>query len=166
MRKIPITITEEELKLIIKNTKSKKHKAAFMLGFYEGMRISEVLNLNKGDVSNGFIHIKQSKGKKDRDIPLMDEVIHYLRYLPIGISRQALHKAIKKKGKEVLNKDIYFHTLRHSGATYYLNERNVDIRFIQTFLGHSRLDTTQIYTHINPVQLKNAFQNKSKSQFM
>jgi integrase/recombinase XerD len=96
----------------------------------------------------------------------MEEVKFFLRYLPIKVSRQAIHKSIKRIGKKVLNKDLHPHTLRHSGASMYLNERGIDIRFIQEFLGHSRLSTTQIYTHVNPQQLKNAFQNASRKQVM
>jgi len=166
--KIPETITEEEFKKILKATKRIKLKTAFLLGFYECMRVSEVINLKPEDINTetGFIHIKQAKGKKDRQIPLMPEIKHYLRYLPIEISRQGLHKAIKVKAKKILNRDIYFHTLRHSGATMYLNDRGIDIRFIKEFLGHSRLSTTQIYTHVNPTQLKSAFEKMSKSQLM
>jgi len=161
MRKLPTTITEQELKLILSMTKKLKLKTAFALAFYECLRVSEVINLKPEDIDmeRGFIHIKQGKGNKDRDIPIMDNCKFHLRYLPIRISRQGLHKAIKTKAKKVLRKDIYFHTLRHSGATYYLNEKGIDIRFIQEFLGHSRLSTTQIYLHVNPIQLKTAFEN-------
>ena len=166
--KIPTTITEQEFKDIIKGTKKLKLKAAFMLGFYQAMRVSEVVNLKQEDVNTltGFIHIKQSKGKKDRQIPIMQEVKHYIRYLPINISRQGLHKAIKTKAKKILNKDIHFHTLRHSGATMFLNDRGIDLKFIQDFLGHSRISTTEIYTHVTPIQLKKAFEKGSKQQVM
>jgi len=165
--KIPNTITEAELKQIVKLTKKPKLKTAFIFGFYQCLRISEVLKLTKQDIDieQGFIHIKQGKGNKDRDIPLMKEVIPYIRHLPIKITRQGLYKSIKIKAKKILDKDIYFHSLRHSGATMYLNDRRIDIRFIQQFLGHSRLSTTQIYTHINPVQLKNAFHMTSNDNF-
>lgn len=161
MRKIPDTITEQEVQQLIKSAKKNKLKSAIALGFYQGLRVTEVISLTKDniDTSRGFIHIKQSKGKKDRDIPVMQPAIYYFRFLPVNVTRQALHKAIKKLGKEVLGKELHFHTLRHSGASYYLNEKNIDIRFIQEFLGHSRLSTTQIYTHVNPTQLKNAFNN-------
>ncbi len=159
--KIPDTITLEEFEKIIKITKKLKMKTAFKFAFWEGLRVSEVINLKPQDINiqTGFIHVKKGKGNKDRDIPLFPEVIHSVRYLPVGVSRQALHKAIKNKGKKALNKDIHFHTLRHSGASYYLNERRVDIKYIQDLLGHTRLSTTQIYLHVNPQQLKNAFEN-------
>lgn len=159
MRKLPETITEEEVKEMIKGAKKNKLKTAIVLGFYQGLRVSEVINLTKSDVDmqRGFLHIKQGKGKKDRDIPIMKPAIFYFRFLPLDVTRQALHKAIKKLGKEVLKKELHFHTLRHGGASFYLNEKRIDIRFIQEFLGHSRLSTTQIYLHVNPQQLKNAF---------
>lgn len=159
MRKLPETITEEEVKEMIKGAKKNKLKAAIVLGFYQGLRVSEVINLAKSevDIQRGFLHIKQGKGKKDRDIPIMKPSIFYFRFLPLDVTRQALHKAIKKLGKKVLKKELHFHTLRHSGASFYLNEKSIDIRFIQEFLGHSRLSTTQVYLHVNPQQLKNAF---------
>jgi integrase/recombinase XerD len=165
--KIPEVISEAEFNQLLKAAKKNELKAAFRFGFYQGMRVTEVISLNKEDVNieTGFIHIRQGKGCKDRQIPIRDEVIHYIRYLPINYTRQGLHKAIRTLSLKVLNKDIHFHTLRHSGATYYLNDKGVDIRFIQQFLGHTRLSTTQIYTHINPQQLKNAFDNASKVNY-
>lgn len=163
-RKIPETISEEEVKQLIKAAKKIKFKAAISFGFYLCLRVSEVIKLTKEDVdvARGFIHIKQGKGNKDRDIPIQEPSKFYLRYIPIGVTRQALHKSFKRLGKKVLNKDLHFHTLRHSGATYYLNNKGIDIRFIQQFLGHENLSTTQIYTHVNPQQLKSAFENASK----
>lgn len=158
---IPDTITELDVLQLIKYAKKNKLKLAIVLGFYQGMRVSEVINLRPEDVNTrtGFIFIRQSKGKKDRQIPIQKPVIFYLRYLPVDVTRQALHKSIKLLGKKVLKKDMHFHTLRHSGASYYLNERRIDIKFIQEFLGHKDIKTTQIYTHVNPFQLKNAFEN-------
>ena len=162
-RKIPDIITEGELMQILRATKKPMLKTAFTLGFYQCLRVSEIINLKKEDIDTekGFLHIKQAKGKKDRHIPIMDKAKHCLRYLPIKLTRQGLYKAIKLKAKGILGKNIYFHTLRHSGASHYHNEKGIDIRFIQEFLGHSRLSTTQIYTHINPSNLKNAFKNSS-----
>jgi len=159
---IPETISEEEFIKILRTTKKNKTKAAFVLGFYQCMRVSEVCDLKKEDVTSEFLHIKQGKGGKDRHIPVMKPTKFYLRFLPIKVTRQALHKAIKKIAKKTIGKNIHFHTLRHSGASMYLNEKGIDIRFIQELLGHSRLSTTQIYTHVNPKQLQNAFNNAWK----
>lgn len=154
MIKLPYTITEEEFLEIIKKVKNKKHKLAFMLGFYAGLRVSEIINLKKKDITDGFIHVKQGKGKKDRDIPIARPIEKGLSHLPIGMSRQALDKAIKKYFPKA-----HMHTLRHSCATYYLNEKGMDIRQVQALLGHSDIKTTQIYTHVRPEDLKNKFEN-------
>lgn len=161
VRKIPDTITEQEVLQIVKAAKKKRIKASIIAGFYNCLRVSEVISLQPGniDIAGGWLHIKKGKGCKDRDIPIQKPVIFYLRYFPVKVSRQALHKQIKNLGRKVLNKDIHFHTLRHSGASFYLNEKKVDIRYIQELLGHSRLATTEIYTHIKPVQLKNVFES-------
>lgn len=157
-RVLPKTIGEKEFLEILKKTKDKKLKLAFSLGFYNCLRVSEVKNLRSQDVDKhrGFLHLKQAKGHKDRDVPIMAPVKNGLRYLPIEVSIRTLQRAIKKAGNYI-GKDIHFHTLRHSGATHYLNKGGVDIRHIQTLLGHSRLTTTEIYTHITPDALKDVF---------
>ncbi len=64
-------------------------------------------------------------------------------------------KAIKKLGIKVLDKDIHPHTLRHSGASFYLNDLGMDIKtHSKDLLGHEKISTTQIYLHVNPEQLK------------
>lgn len=118
------------------------------------MRVSEVIKLKASDIDKerGFIHILAGKGNKDRDIPIMSPVMRGLTHIPVGIGIRAMQKALKKHYPE-----LHFHSLRHSGATMYLNEKGIDIRMIQQLLGHSRLDTTQIYTHITPENLKTKF---------
>jgi len=155
VRKIPDIITEEEIVRILKATKKQHHRLAFALGFFQAMRISEIVNLKPENVDRGqkLIRIKQAKGGKDRNIPIAPQVMKGLKHLPIKIGTRALQIAFKKKGKEVLGKDLHFHLLRHSGATYYLNKRKWNIRQVQVFLGHSKLSSTEIYTHVNPTDL-------------
>jgi len=155
MRKLPSTISEAEFLEGLKKVKRPKLKLAFMLGFYQCMRVSEIVNLKPENVNmnTGFIHIIQGKGNKDRDIPIMKPVKHGLRHLPIGLGVRSLEKWVK-----VYWPDIHFHTLRHAGATFYLNNKSIDIRYIQLLLGHSQLSTTQIYTHVNSKVLKDKFE--------
>lgn len=164
MRKIPETITEEELIKILQATSNKEHKASFMLGFYQCLRVSEVINLQKENIDKQqhLIKIKQAKGKKDRNIPIIkplllseSQIFMALNTLPLNIGIRALEIAFKKKAKKVLGKDIHFHTLRHSGATWLLNKKKWDIRQVQQFLGHSKIQTTEIYTHVSPQDLIN-----------
>lgn len=165
MRKLPETITENELIEILKVTRKKHHKLAFALGFYEGLRISEVVKLlpENIDYQQHLIRIKQAKGSKDRNIPIMPELIKKLGILPIGCGCRALEIAFKKYCKKAgINKDLYFHSLRHSCATWLLNVKHWDIRQIQVFLGHARLDTTQIYAQVSPQDLLNLVWGKDK----
>ncbi len=161
-RKIPETISEEELIKILKLVKKDNHKLAFLLGFYQAMRISEISKLRPENISKEqhLIKIKQSKGNKDRNIPiikplLLNEraVLNALNKLPVNCGNRALEIAFKNYCKKVLNRNLHFHSLRHSGASWLLNEKKWDIRQIQIFLGHSKIQTTEIYTHVNPQNL-------------
>ena len=152
---LPEIITEEELIKILEKTKKPHHKLAFALGFYECMRVSEVVNLKPEDINYQLriIWIKQGKGKKDRQIPIAPEVMKGLKHLPIKCKVRALQFKFKEKGKEALNKDLHFHILRHSGITHYLTKKKWNSLEVQRMAGHSKISTTQIYTHINPQDL-------------
>ena len=115
----------------------------------------QIKPLAKEDIYDNIIHLRHCKGQKDRNIPLSPQVEEILKEipLPITISHRSLETAWKRIVKKVLNKDMTFHGLRHSGATHYLNEKKWNIRFVQEFLGHSSLDMTQRYTHVKPEQL-------------
>ena len=70
------------------------------------------------------------------------------------LTTRNIQKIVQKAAKNAnLNKDVHVHTIRHSFATHLL-EGGVDIRKIQVLLGHSSLNTTQLYTHISSSQLK------------
>ena len=161
-RRIPEVISEEDLIRILEATENQTHRLAFTIAFYQSLRISEVVNLKPEHINKQthIIQIKQSKGKKDRNIPIvkplkikLNSYIYGFNKLPIKIGIRALEIAFKKQGKDVLNRDLHFHTLRHSGATWLLNKKKWDIRQIQRFLGHSKLATTEIYSHVNPQDL-------------
>jgi len=152
-RKLPETISEKEFISFIKNIDKKHYKLAFMLGFYCCLRVSEVVNLKPEHVDRGrrVIMIKQGKGKKDRNIPLPPQLVKGLSYLPVGVGDRALQIAFKKAAIKYLGRDLHFHTLRHSGATHYLNKKKWNIRQVQQLLGHSQLSTTAVYTHVTHV---------------
>lgn len=150
--KIPDVITEEEFISLIKITKKKHHKIAFILGFYGCMRISEIVNLKQENIDRGqrIIRIKQAKGKKDRNIPIPPQAIKGLSFIPLNCGVRALQIAFKGYGLKAISKDLHFHQLRHSGATYYLNKKKWSTRQVQQLLGHSKIQTTEIYTHVTP----------------
>ena len=153
--KLPDTITEEELIKILRKTKKPYHKIAFALGFYNCLRVSEVVKLTQDDIDKGrkLLFIKQAKGKKDRHIPIAKEVLRGLRHIPVKCGIRALQMAFNRYSKRALNKRLNFHLLRHSGITHYLTKKNWNAFQVQQLAGHSKISTTQIYTHINPTHL-------------
>lgn len=164
--KIPTIINKEEFDKLFEAETNKEYKLAFLLGFESGLRISEIvglkdkdgtwkiepLNKNQVDFIGNSIKVVSGKGKKDRVVPKPKRFNNAaLALLPITKSRRALEWKIKKLGKEVLKKDIHFHTLRH-GFGSHLAGAGRPLHEIQMLMGHSRLDTTGIYLHANPKQ--------------
>jgi len=153
--KLPEIITEEELIKIIEKSEKNHYKLAFALGFYECMRISEVVKLKKEDINKQLktIHLKQAKGHKDRVIPIAPEVLRGLSHLPIKVGCRALQIAFKRICKEATGKDLHFHSLRHSGITHYITKKRWSSLEVQRLAGHSKIQTTEVYTHIIPEHL-------------
>ncbi|EOW5773969.1 tyrosine-type recombinase/integrase [Escherichia coli] len=126
-----------------------------------------MLSLRPSDILSDryLLHIHQSKGKKDRIVPISDKIIALLRqyykaYRPKhwlfegqeagkpygGRSLQLVMRLAVKKAK--VNKPATLHWLRHSYATHLL-ESGTDLRYIQEILGHRSSRTTEIYTHVS-----------------
>lgn len=166
---LPKFVTFEEYQQIIKHCRSKKlnkdYLIAFILAFEAGMRISEIVGLkengawkikpimpDKINLKTNAITIVGGKGGKDRIVPCpkaFNETA--LRRLPIKIPRRTLQHRITKIGRDILKKEITFHSLRH-GFGSYLAGSGRPLHEIQMLMGHSRLDTTGIYLHANPTQ--------------
>ena len=131
--KIPETITIEEFTKLVNDREVKKKprdRMAYLLAFFQALRVSEVMKLRPEDYdpNTKLLHIRQAKGSKDRKIPVAPECVRIIKHLPLGTSAKdkgirALQYALKKDGIRILNKDLHPHTLRHSGATYYLNKK-------------------------------------------
>jgi integrase/recombinase XerD len=137
-----------------------------------GFRVSELVNLKLDnlDFDEKIGHIKQAKGKKDRTFNIPNFLIEDLKkrvenqkmfnqiYVFSGpkgrLTPRNIQKIVSNASKKAgINKDVHCHTLRHSFATHLL-ENGVDIRHIQTLLGHSSIATTELYTHISSQELK------------
>lgn len=155
--KIPQVITQEELIEVLKAEPKLKYKYSYSLGFYNCLRVSEVVNLKQEHINRGqrIFHIKEAKGHKDRDIPISPKVWKGLKFIPINCSIRTLQRNFKRAGIKALNKNLHFHTLRHSGITHYLNKEKWDIRQLQRLAGHSKISVTEIYAHITPEDLVN-----------
>lgn len=170
---LPTVLTMEECIRIFSYVDNPKHKLLLLLGYGAGLRLSEISTLKWEDIlfEEHRIHVKQSKGNKDRIVMLPYSIVAYLRnyrslypsdnwvfagqYKGEAISastvQMVMRQAVTKSG---LEKKATVHTLRHSFATHLL-ESGTDIRYIQQLLGHSSIKTTMIYTHITPKAAKN-----------
>lgn len=170
--KLPNVLSKEEIKAILQTPTNFKHRTMLSLIYACGLRRSELLNLKIGDVDSKrhMLIIRNSKGYKDRQVPISDKTIEMLReyykaYKPkiwlfegqqIGkpYSEQSLQSVLKQAVKKTkIIKPVTLHWLRHSYATHLL-ESGVDIRYIQTLLGHKSTRTTEIYTHVSEKSLQ------------
>ena len=169
---IPEVLTIDEVKKLISVIKNPKHNLIIKLIYGCGLRVGEVINLQKKDFlfNEDLIHVKMAKGKKDRmvKIPtsLKQELITFSKFNPESKifftsnrggklttkTIQAIVKHARVRAK--IKKNVHPHTLRHSFATHLL-EQGTDIRIIQKLLGHSDIKTTQIYLSISNQSIKN-----------
>lgn len=164
---LPQVIDKEFLITQIDKIKNLKHKAIISLGYSVGLRVSEVINLKIEDIDSKrmIINIKNAKGRKDRIVPLSQNVLELLRnyfkefkpkeYLFNGQNKsQYSTTSCNKIVKEYIGKEYHFHTLRHSCFTHLI-ENGTDCRIIQKLAGHNNIKTTEIYTQISTNVLQN-----------
>lgn len=165
-KKLPVVLSRDEVGRMIEVINNPKHKFLIQLLYSSGMRISEVVKLKMSDIDfdRSLILIRGAKGRKDRYTLLAKSLVGGLEaqrrvkdkddYLFTSRdgrscwSTMSAEKVIKEAAnKASIGKNVSAHTLRHSFATHLL-EQGTDIRYIQELLGHSRLETTQIYTKV------------------
>lgn len=163
MGKLVTFIKPEEFDKILKAEKKKEFKLAYLFAFGSGLRISEIigykrkngieilpLTADKIDVNAKSIKVIGGKNMKDRIVPLFPQFKEeYLKLLPLKIKRITLQIHFKNLCLKVLGKPYHFHQLRHGFAVDSI-KKGVKLPFLQHALGHSRLDTTGIYTQSNP----------------
>jgi site-specific recombinase XerD len=165
-RRLPVVMSDEEVRRLLESAPSLRDRALFETAYATGMRLSEVTGLLITDIDSTrmVIRVDQGKGRKDRYVMLSASLLETLRgywrqarpkgYLFPGdggkrpLSHSSVQKAFgRAKVAAGIAKPVSFHTLRHSFATHLL-EDGVNVRTIQSLLGHRSLQTTELYTHV------------------
>ena len=182
---LPKTLEIDQVLKLLDNIKPStseniRNRLIFEFLYGTGVRISELVNIDLSDIDldNKIIKIRFGKGSKQRLVPLgkaLEKIIEsYLTRVRNSLikntkeqslllnnqgkrlSRQSIWSIVHKIAQENELLDLTPHTLRHAFATHLL-EGGADVRVVQELLGHSSVNTTQIYTHVTVEKLKEVF---------
>jgi site-specific recombinase XerD len=164
---LPTVLSQDEVRRLLDATTSLKHRVLFMALYGSGLRVSEACSLAVADIDSSrmVIHVRQGKGRKDRDVMLSPVLLNalgeYCGRVPLQhwlfpgyradkpITTKAVFLMIRKvAARAKITKTVSPHVLRHSFATHLL-ESGTDVRTIQLLLGHKDLETTVIYLHVS-----------------
>ncbi len=190
-RTLPSVLTEEEVEALLEapdlsKDDEKRDKAMLEVMYACGLRVSELVNLEKSQVNLNQEIVKiRGKGNKDRIIPIGEFALGYLndyvsdvRIKNIGakspyifltkhgkpMSRQYFHRIVKQYALRAgIDKQVTPHTLRHSFATHLL-EHGAQLRVVQALLGHASIATTQIYTHVSSKRILSVYDLYTKGK--
>lgn len=164
-RALPTVLSKEEVIDLLRATYNLKHRTILALMYSCGLRISEILHLRLADIDldRRQLVVVQAKNRKDRYVVLAESTVPLLvnyvssykpqYYLFQGekggrYSATSIRAFLKRSCRKArISKRVTPHTLRHSYATHLL-ENGVNLRLVQELLGHSKPETTMIYTHI------------------
>ncbi|MDQ3806416.1 MAG: site-specific tyrosine recombinase XerD, partial [Acidobacteriota bacterium] len=179
-QKLPRFLTQEEVERLlaapdVSTPEGARDRAMTELLYATGLRVSELVSLSVSsvDTERGVLQCT-GKGSKQRRVPVGRSALTWLqRYEParrvlldgaesarlfvgprgLPLSRQTFWATLRKYAERAGLRDVSPHVLRHSFATHLL-ERGADTRSVQAMLGHSDLQTTQIYTHVTGERLR------------
>ena len=183
-KKAPSILSSAEVELLLEqpsdvDLKGIRDKAMLEFAYATGMRVTEIISLNIGDVNFENAYVVCSTGSKKRNIPLgnlslkaLEEYVKNARPIMIKketekalfvnvngkrLTRQGFWKIVKYyKEQANISKDITPHVLRHSFATHLL-QNGADLKSIQVMLGHSDISSTQVYMKFQDDNLKNIY---------
>jgi integrase/recombinase XerD len=174
VRRLPDIFSIEELARLLRSVRRLRFRVFFLTTYSLGLRLGEALQLQVGDIDAGAgrVHVRDGKGGKDRLVPLPDLTLSALRACwrrhrhprwlfpapkpdparsPRPMDRGGVQAALKAALVELgIARKLSVHSLRHSYATHLL-EAGVDLRQIQTLLGHASPITTARYTQLTEV---------------
>jgi integrase/recombinase XerD len=178
-RALPTVLSREEVTRMLDATTSIKHQAILSVAYGAGLRASEVTKLKVRDIDSErmLLRVECGKGGRHRNAMLAQDLLVLLRewwkvgrqqgvmhadgwlfpgqhYLKPVCYRQVHRIAAEAARMAGITKRVGPHTLRHSFATHLL-EDGVDVRIIQTLLGHAKLETTALYTRVATRTVKN-----------
>ncbi|HNS32138.1 MAG TPA: tyrosine-type recombinase/integrase, partial [bacterium] len=180
---LPLFLTLEEMVKILNAPSGRtwqvlRDRAILEILYSTGIRVGELTALRKKDINIVEELARVSgKGKKERIVPVgkpaMDALMIYMEKRPYGkeerlflnkygkpLTSRSVERLVRKYARKAgINRDITPHTFRHTFATHLL-DRGADLRTVQELLGHERITTTQIYTHITVERLRE-FYNKA-----
>ena len=186
-KSLPKPISFSQVRLLIEQPsklstpEAKRDRAMLELLYASGMRVSELVSLNLGDVDleNGYVRCL-GKGNKERVIPIYEQavlavkeyieetrpqVVHndeekalFLNPRGERLTRQGFWQKLKEYAKSAnLESGVTPHTLRHSFATHMLSG-GADLRSVQELLGHANISTTQVYTHLTTEHIRRTYE--------
>jgi len=173
-------ISPEEFNQLLKVCKDKELKVAMILGFGSGLRISEIIGYkrkfkhqtdketktlnkipddseipfltpDKIDLDKHQIRIDEAKGGKWRVAPTSPLLKpEHLKFLPLKVKRRTLQYRFEVLAQKTLNKKMSFHILRHGFGNHCVNVLKLPLPLVQSYMGHSNISVTGIYTKANP----------------
>ncbi|WP_172196201.1 site-specific tyrosine recombinase XerD [Saccharibacillus qingshengii] len=184
-KKLPIVLSVTEVERLLgeadpSNAQGARDKAMLEVLYATGIRVSELIALNLGDIDLELKFLRCGAAGKERIVPIgrmtaeavtaylgsmrdqlvkrTEEQALFLNQLGTRLTRQGFWKIIKKYAAAAqIETDITPHTLRHSFAAHLL-ENGADLRSVQEMLGHSDISTTQIYTHVMKRNMKEVYE--------
>jgi site-specific recombinase XerD len=168
-KKVPVILSRQEVKQILAGVRQSHYRVCLGTIYSCGLRLLEGVRLRVDQIDSGrmMLHIRGAKGHKERYVPLPVETLgklrtywlthHHREWLFPGhqphtrgrpMDESGLRRALQGAARDCgLQKRVTVHTLRHSYATHLL-EAGINLRQIQTYLGHTTLTTTALYTHL------------------